>query len=82
MLNDFQCNCPVYIACGYTDLRRGIDGLASIVQAQFQMDPFQRVLFLFCGRRPDQGAVLGGRWISAVVQATGERQLSMAPHKG
>ena len=49
MLNDFQCNCPVYIACGYTDLRRGIDGLASIVQA-----PFQRVLFLFCGRRRDR----------------------------
>ena len=24
MLNDFSCCCPVYIACGYTDLRRGI----------------------------------------------------------
>lgn len=22
MLNDFNCSCPVYIACGYTDLRR------------------------------------------------------------
>ena len=54
MLNDFRCSCPVYIACGYTDLRRGIDGLASIVQEQFQMDPFQRVMFLFCGRRRDQ----------------------------
>ena len=51
MLNDFNCGCPVYIACGYTDLRRGIDGLASIVQGQFEMDPFQRALFLFCGRR-------------------------------
>ena len=54
MLNDFRCSCPVYIACGYTDLRRGIDGLASIVQEQFQMDPFQRVMFLFCGRRRDR----------------------------
>ena len=54
MLNDFGCSCPVYIACGYTDLRRGIDGLASIVQDQFQMDPFQRVMFLFCGRRRDR----------------------------
>ena len=44
----------MYIACGYTDLRRGIDGLASIVQEQFQMDPFQRVMFLFCGRRRDR----------------------------
>ena len=54
MLNDFGCNCPVYIAYGYTDLRRGIDGLAGIVQSQFEMDPFQRVMFLFCGRRRDR----------------------------
>lgn len=54
MLNDFICNCPVLIACGYTDLRRRIDCLAGMVQAQFQMDPFQRVLFLFCGRRKDR----------------------------
>lgn len=24
-----------YIACGYTDMRRGIDGLAAIVMEQF-----------------------------------------------
>ena len=54
MLNDFKCQCPVYLACGYTDLRRGIDGLASIVQEQFQLDPFQNTLFLFCGRRKDR----------------------------
>lgn len=45
---------PGYIACGYTDLRRGIDGLANLVKSQFQMDPFQRALFLFCGRRRDR----------------------------
>ena len=54
MLNDFNCACPVYIACGYTDLRRGIDGLAGIAQAQFRMDPFQQALFLLCGRRRDR----------------------------
>ena len=54
MLNDFNCSCPVYIACGYTDLRRGIDGLASMVQSQFQMDPFQTALFLFCRRKRDR----------------------------
>ena len=54
MLNDFKCGCPVYIACGYTDLRRGIDGLAGMVQAQFQLDPFQKALFQFCGRRKDR----------------------------
>ena len=54
MLSDFTAADHVYIACGYTDLRRGIDGLASIVQAQFQLDPFSNTLFLFCGRRKDR----------------------------
>ena len=54
MLNDFTGADKVYIACGYTDLRRGIDGLASIVQQQFQLDPFTNTLFLFCGRRRDR----------------------------
>ena len=26
MLNDFNRGCLVYLACGYTDLRRGMDG--------------------------------------------------------
>ena len=54
MLNDFKCGCPIYLACGYTDLRRGIDGLAGLVQTRFQLDPFQNALFLFCGRRKDR----------------------------
>ena len=44
----------MYIACGYTDLRKGIDGLAGMVQQQFHLDPFQNALFLFCGRRRDR----------------------------
>ena len=54
MLTDFKGADHVYIACGYTDLRRGIDGLASLVQQQFQLDPFSNTLFLFCGRRRDR----------------------------
>lgn len=54
MLNDFTGAERVYIACGYTDLRRGIDGLASLVQSQFQLDPFSNTLYLFCGRRRDR----------------------------
>lgn len=44
----------VYLALGYTDLRRGIDGLAAIVQEQFELNPFTSTLFLFCGRRQDR----------------------------
>ena len=44
MLNDFTGVDKVYIACGYTDLRKGIDGLARMVQQQFQLDPFTTFL--------------------------------------
>ena len=54
MLNDFTGADKVYIACGYTDLRKGIDGLARMVQQQFELDPFTNTLFLFCGRRRDR----------------------------
>lgn len=40
---------------GYTDLRRGIDGLASTIKFQFNLGPFQKhILFLFCGKRTDR----------------------------
>ena len=54
MLNDFTGADRVYIACGYTDLRKGIDGLASMVQQQFHLDPFTNTHFLFCGKRRDR----------------------------
>ena len=55
MLNDGYGFHKVYIATGYTDLRRGINGLASIVKHQFNLDPFDRnTLFLFCGKRTDR----------------------------
>ncbi|AHF09279.1 MULTISPECIES: IS66 family insertion sequence element accessory protein TnpB [Dehalobacter] len=54
MLNDFTGADCIYIACGYTDLRCGIDGLSGIVQQKFRLDPFSSTLFLFCGRRCDR----------------------------
>lgn len=45
----------VYLVMGFTDLRRGIDGLATIVRFQFKLDPYDKnTLFLFCGRRSDR----------------------------
>ena len=55
MLNDAKGFQKVYLATGYTDLRRGIDGLASIIKYEFRLDPFDRgTLFLFCGKRTDR----------------------------
>lgn len=57
MLNDADASGfkKVYLAMGFTDLRRGIDGLATIVRFQFKLDPYDKnTLFLFCGRRCDR----------------------------
>lgn len=54
MLSDFTGAEKVYICCGYTDLRRGIDGLSALVKLEFNLDPFSNTLFLFCGRRRDR----------------------------
>ena len=36
MLNAFTGADKVYIACGYTDLRKGIDGLARLISSNLR----------------------------------------------
>lgn len=41
----------IYIVCGYTDLRYGIDSLAAIIERKYHTNMFvPNTLFLFCGR--------------------------------
>ena len=55
MLNDATCFKQVYIVCGYTDLRSGIDTLASIIDAKTGNSPFvPDTLYLFCDRKSDR----------------------------
>lgn len=55
MLSEITTFEEIYIACGRVDLRKGIDGLATMVKEKFQISPFQKnVLFLFCGSRQDR----------------------------
>ena len=55
MLSEITGFQAIYIYCGKCDLRKGIDGLATLVKEQFHLDPFQKeVLFLFCGCRTDR----------------------------
>lgn len=55
MLNNASGFKKIYIATGFTDLRRGIEDLASMVKFQFNLDPYDNdTLFLFCGRRSDR----------------------------
>jgi len=54
MLGDLSGVAKIYIVCGYTDMRRSIDGLMSVIYHTYQMDPYANALFLFCGRRNDR----------------------------
>jgi transposase len=44
----------IFIACGKTDMRKSIDGLAAIVSQNFKLNPFENSLFLFCGGKKDR----------------------------
>ena len=44
----------VYIVCGYTDMRRSIDGLAAVIKQNLGLEPCLGRLFLFCGKRRDR----------------------------
>ena len=43
----------VWLAAGLTDMRRGFDGLAALVQGALAQDPFSGHVFVFRGRRGD-----------------------------
>ena len=57
----------VYLACGSTDLRKSIDGLAALVQMEFELNPFAPGLFVFCNRKRDKLKILqwdhNGFWL-------------------
>lgn len=41
----------VYLACGVTDMRKGMVGLSMLVQQTLKDDPFDGAVFAFRGRR-------------------------------
>lgn len=48
----------IWIAAGATDMRRGFDGLAALVQTQLESNPFSGQIFVFRGRRGDRVKIL------------------------
>ena len=73
-----------YIACGYTDLRLGIDGLAAVVTQQFGGYLDEESLFLFCGRRTDRIKALywtGDGYILLVLSLLPQLGKSLAHEK-
>jgi transposase len=41
----------VYLACGVTDMRKGMAGLAMLVQQSLGQDPFSGTVYAFRGRK-------------------------------
>ena len=58
MIGDITVAEEIYIVCGYTDMRKSIDGLCAIVEDKLHMDPRRSAIFLFCGRRCDRIKIL------------------------
>ena len=48
----------VYLACGFNDMRKSINGLSMIVESSFNLDPFDGALFVFCNRNRDRVKIL------------------------
>ena len=66
MLNSLD-SAAVYLACGSTDMRKSIDGLAALVCLDFELDLFSNSLFVFCNKGRDKIKILfwdhNGFWL-------------------
>ena len=48
----------IYLAKGATDLRKSINTLAALVQASFEMDPYDKNMYVFCNRSRNRLKIL------------------------
>ena len=66
MLNHLE-SMPVFLACGNTDMRKSINGLSALIKNCFDLDPFDKALFVFCNRQRNRLKILtwedNGFWL-------------------
>lgn len=62
----------VWIAMGHTDMRRGMQGLAAMVQQHFTQDPFAGDLWVFRGR---SGSLVKIIWHDGIAMSLYTRRL-------
>ncbi len=48
----------VYLCREAVDFRKGINGLAALVEEELALDPFSEILFVFCNRRRNRVRIL------------------------
>ena len=77
MLNDATGFTHIYLCTGYTDMRRGIDGLINTVVNCLGKDPSEPgSIFLFCGHKCDRIKALlyeGDGWLLCYKRLTSGR---------
>ena len=54
MLTEMLGGAIVYVVTGYTDMRKGIDGLVQIIAGTLGHDAYSKAVFLFCGRNSNK----------------------------
>ena len=72
----------VHLALGYTDMRKGMDGLAMLVQETLKKDPFSGHLFAFRAKRAQIVKVLGRQRAVLVHQAARSGWVRVAADDG
>jgi hypothetical protein len=72
----------VWIATGHTDMRRGMNSLALLVQEAFKRDPHAGDLYVFRGKSGKLIKILWHDGIGALRQAAGARQVHLAVGHG
>jgi transposase len=50
---DLKTGTRIWIAAGFTDLRRGFQGLSSLVETVLEQQPYSGHVFVFRGKRGD-----------------------------
>ena len=50
VLGDISGMSNVYVITGRTDMRKSFDSLILLIQDTYQLDPYSKSVFLFCGR--------------------------------
>ena len=48
----------IWIVAGWTDLRKGFDGLCGLIQTQLEANPFSGEVYIFRGKRGDKVKLL------------------------
>lgn len=51
-------NTRIYLVTGVTDLRKGIDGYATIIQDNLHMNPYDETMYIFCNKEHNKIKIL------------------------